>query len=43
MTALSVKLAVARRILPIVEGTSAYLDVSVPARPIAGGNPKVVG
>lgn len=39
MTALSVKLAVARRILPIVEGTSAYLDVSVPARPIASGEP----
>jgi cell division protein FtsQ len=43
LTSLAVKLAVSRRILPLVIASSAYLDVSVPARPIAGGNPKVVG
>jgi cell division septal protein FtsQ len=39
MTGLAVKLAVARRILPLVPGTTGYLDVSVPTRPISGGNP----
>jgi hypothetical protein len=43
MTGVAVKLAVARRILPFVERTSGYIDVSVPARPISGGNPKVSG
>jgi cell division protein FtsQ len=40
-TSLTLKLAVATRMLPLVEGTSGYLDVTVPTRPIAGGNPKV--
>jgi len=35
------KLAVVKRVLPLVQTTSAYLDVTVPARPIAGGNPQV--
>jgi hypothetical protein len=35
------KLAVVKRVLPLVQATSAYLDVTVPARPIAGGNPQV--
>jgi hypothetical protein len=35
------KLAVVKRVLPLVQNTSAYLDVTVPARPIAGGNPQV--
>jgi cell division protein FtsQ len=38
---LPVKLAVAARILPLADGTSGYLDVSDPTRPISGGNPKV--
>lgn len=33
---LALKLAVARRILPALRGTSGYLDVSVPVRPVAG-------
>jgi len=40
-TALPLKLAVATRMLPFVIGTSGYIDVTVPTRPIAGGNPKV--
>jgi hypothetical protein len=40
---LPLKLAVVRRVLPLVQSTSAYLDVTVPARPIAGGNPQVAG
>jgi cell division protein FtsQ len=43
MSDLPVKLAAAQRILPLVTATSGYLDVSVPARPISGGNPKVAG
>jgi cell division protein FtsQ len=43
MTELPVKLAVARRLLPLVAGTSAYIDLSVPARPISGGNTQVSG
>jgi cell division protein FtsQ len=39
---LPVKLAVARRVVPLARG-SAYLDVSVPERPVTGGNPKVGG
>ena len=40
---LALKLAVARRILPLVARSSGYLDVTVPARPIAGGNAQVSG
>jgi cell division septal protein FtsQ len=40
-TALPLKLAVATRMLPFVIRTSGYIDVTVPTRPIAGGNPKV--
>ncbi len=39
--AMPLKLAVVKRVLPLVQSTSAYLDVTVPARPIAGGNPQV--
>ena len=42
-TSLALKLAVASRMLPLVQSTSGYVDVTVPARPIAGGNPKVGG
>lgn len=35
-TDLLLKLEVARRILPSLEGASGYLDVSLPARPVAG-------
>src|SRR5437868_4762036 len=42
-TSLRLKLAVASRMLPLVQSTSGYVDVAVPARPIAGGNPKVAG
>jgi cell division protein FtsQ len=35
------KLAVAARMLPLVEASSGYIDLTVPSRPIAGGNPKV--
>ena len=40
-TDLTLKLAVATRMLPLATGTSGYLDLTVPARPIAGGNPQV--
>ena len=36
------KLAIARQILPIA-GRAAYVDVSVPERPVAGYNPQVEG
>jgi hypothetical protein len=36
------KLAIARRILPIA-GNAAYVDVSVPERPVAGYNSQVEG
>jgi hypothetical protein len=39
---LPLKLAVARRVLPLVLGASGYLDVGVPARPIAGGQPSTL-
>ena len=42
-TSLALKLAVATRMLSLVAGTSGYVDVTVPTRPIAGGNPKVSG
>jgi cell division protein FtsQ len=35
-TDLRLKLTVARRVLPLLEHDSAYLDVSVPERPVAG-------
>lgn len=36
------KLAIASRLLPVTEG-AAYVDVSVPERPVAGYNPQVIG
>jgi hypothetical protein len=30
------KLVIARRVLALVDGTPAYVDVSVPQRPVAG-------
>jgi cell division protein FtsQ len=38
---LALKLAVAKRLLPLVEGAASYVDVTVPERPVAGGNPQV--
>ena len=43
LTALPVKLAVARRLFPLVQGTSGYIDLSVPERPVAGGNTQLSG
>ena len=43
LTALPVKLAVARRLLPLVQGASTYIDLSVPERPVAGGNTQLSG
>jgi cell division protein FtsQ len=40
-TELPLKLAVVRRLLPLVQAASAYVDVTVPERPVAGGNPKL--
>ena len=43
---LRLKLAIARRILPVIgaaAGHGAYLDVSVPERPVAHSNPQVGG
>jgi cell division protein FtsQ len=37
--AVGLKLAVAERLLPMVITTAGYVDVSVPARPIVGGQP----
>ena len=42
-TALPLKLAVARRLVPLAGSTSGYVDVTVPARPVASSNPKVAG
>jgi cell division septal protein FtsQ len=42
-TSMPLKLAVVKRVLPLVQSTSAYLDLTVPTRPIAGGNPQVAG
>ena len=39
---LRLKLAIARRILPMTHGAT-YVDVSVPERPVAGYNPRVEG
>lgn len=41
--ALALKLAVSRRLLPLVAGTSTYIDLSVPERPVAGGNSEPSG
>ena len=38
---LPLKLAVAKRLVPLVQGVSSYVDVTVPERPVAGGNPQV--
>ena len=38
---LPLKLAVAEHLVPLVQGASGYLDVTVPERPVAGGNPQV--
>jgi hypothetical protein len=40
---IAVKLAVAARVIPLLEGGTGYLDVSVPERPVAGTglNPQV--
>lgn len=38
---LALKLAVAQRLLPLVAGTAGYVDLTVPERPVAGGNPQV--
>jgi cell division septal protein FtsQ len=45
LQAVRLKLAVASRILPglLAQGGYAYLDVSVPERPVAGINPQAVG
>jgi cell division protein FtsQ len=40
-TDLPLKLAVVERLLPLVQGSSAYVDVTVPERPVAGGNPQL--
>lgn len=40
-TLLPLKVAVARRIVPLVAATSGHVDLSVPGRPVAGGNPQV--
>ena len=37
------KLAIARRAMRVLPTGTAYLDVSVPTRPVAGGNPRVSG
>ena len=37
-TDMPLKLAVVQRLLPLVRGSSAYIDVTVPERPVAGGN-----
>jgi cell division protein FtsQ len=39
---LRLKLAIARQLLPLTHG-AAYVDVSVPERPVAGYNPRVEG
>lgn len=40
---LRLKLAVARRALPVLPAGSTYLDVSLPGRPVAGDNSQVSG
>src|SRR2546423_12243968 len=41
LTSLTLKLAVAERILPLELGAGGYIDVTVPERPVAAPNPKV--
>src|SRR5436190_13996105 len=43
LTSLTLKLAVAERILPLEPGAGGYVDVTVPERPVAAPNPKVEG
>jgi cell division septal protein FtsQ len=38
---LPLKLAVAKRLVPFVQGAGGYVDVAVPERPVAGLNPQV--
>ena len=40
---LALKLAVAARVIGLVAPGTAYLDVSIPERPVAGSNPQVEG
>jgi cell division protein FtsQ len=40
-SAIDLKVAIAMRILPLLDGTSTFVDVNVPARPIADGNTQV--
>ena len=42
-TDIRLKLAIAGRALRVLPAGSAYLDVSVPGRPVAGSNPRVSG
>ena len=42
-TDLELKLAVAQRLLPLLSETSAYLDISVPERPVSPAEPQVSG
>jgi cell division protein FtsQ len=42
-TDVRLKLAIARRALLLLPPGTTYLDVSVPGRPVAGGNPQVSG
>jgi len=42
-TDVRLKLAIARRALRVLPPGSAYVDVSVPGRPVAGPNPPVSG
>ena len=42
-SSVALKLAVAKRVLPLVQSSGGYVDVTVPGRPIAGGNPQVAG
>jgi cell division protein FtsQ len=40
-TDLPLKVAVVERLIPLVKGSSAYVDVAVPERPVAGRNPQL--
>ena len=39
---LRLKLSIAKQLIPLTSG-AAYVDVSVPERPVAGYNPQVTG
>ena len=44
LTDVRMKLAIAREVLGLVDGSTTYIDVSVPQRPVAGmSNPQVSG